>query len=164
MRVKLVPLLQLVFLALSLITFGFSHYRERVADFLPLNKTCLEKNATVDSHYLRILARLFEGLEPDALHKILLAGQKITVEPGDYLFRQGDQHTALYIVLSGRLRAVAQDGSGLHILGDIAEGEPLTCRPATISVPGPTILYKPLPPMEFPSTSLITCRSRKHRT
>jgi predicted acylesterase/phospholipase RssA len=84
----------------------------------------LEKNATANAHYLHILEHLFEGLAPDALQTILDAGQKHRLEPGDYLFKQGDRNTALYVVLSGRLRAVVQNGSGMHILGDIAEGEP----------------------------------------
>jgi predicted acylesterase/phospholipase RssA len=84
----------------------------------------LEKNATANAHYLSIIAHLFEGLVPGALQALLDAGQKHVIEPGEYLFRQGDRDTALYIVLSGRLRAVVQDGSGMHILGDIGEGEP----------------------------------------
>jgi predicted acylesterase/phospholipase RssA len=84
----------------------------------------LEKNATANAHHLHILGQLFEGLTPAALQTILEAGQKHLIEPGDYLFGQGDKDTALYIVLSGRLRAVVQDSSGMHILGDIGEGEP----------------------------------------
>lgn len=46
------------------------------------------------------------------------------LEPGAFVFEQGDHNNALYIVLSGRLRAVVQDEHAMHILGDIGEGEP----------------------------------------
>jgi predicted acylesterase/phospholipase RssA len=58
------------------------------------------------------------------LPAILEAGQKHFIGPGEYLFRQGDRNTALYIVLTGRLRAVVEDSTGIRILGDIGEGEP----------------------------------------
>jgi predicted acylesterase/phospholipase RssA len=84
----------------------------------------LETPHTLDLHHLHILSRLFEELDSDALRKILEAGKKHQIEPGEYLFRQGDLESILYIVLSGRLRAVMQDTNGTHILGDIGEGEP----------------------------------------
>ncbi|NTS39947.1 patatin-like phospholipase family protein [Flavisolibacter sp. BT320] len=89
-----------------------------------MSTNSLQRNPSVNTHHLRILGRLFEGLASDALEKILQVGQQLTLEPGAYLFHQGDRDTALYIVLSGRLRAVAEEGGKLHILGDIGEGEP----------------------------------------
>jgi len=67
---------------------------------------------------------LFKELDKEALGKILEAGEKQQVEAGDYLFKQGDLENSLYVVLSGRLRAVMQDKTGNNILGDIGEGEP----------------------------------------
>jgi len=67
---------------------------------------------------------LFKELDKEALCKILEAGEKQQVEAGDYLFKQGDLENSLYVVLSGRLRAVMQDKTGTNILGDIGEGEP----------------------------------------
>ena len=84
----------------------------------------MEKIATIDVHHLQVLGHLFQELEYDVLCKILEAGKKHQVESGDYLFRQGDLEDSLYIVLSGRLRAVMQDKHGMHNLGDIGEGEP----------------------------------------
>jgi NTE family protein len=84
----------------------------------------LNTNAAFDQHHLHILKRLFEDLNQESLYKILEAGTKHVIEPGTYLFRQGDLQNSLYIVLSGRLRAVVEDTSGMHILGDIGEGEP----------------------------------------
>ena len=79
---------------------------------------------TIDEHHLYILGQLFEELDNDGLCKILEAGEKHKLHPGDYLFKQGDRENSLYIVLSGRLRAVMQDKNGMHNLGDIGEGEP----------------------------------------
>ena len=79
---------------------------------------------TIEEHHLHILGQLFEELDNDGLCKILEAGEKHKLLPGDYLFKQGDLENSLYIVLSGRLRAVMQDKNGMHNLGDIGEGEP----------------------------------------
>jgi predicted acylesterase/phospholipase RssA len=84
----------------------------------------LETIASTDRHHLFVLGRLFEGLDDDALTRILKAGEKYVIEPGEYLFRQNESGDSLYIVLSGRLRAVMQDNQGVNILGDIGEGEP----------------------------------------
>lgn len=84
----------------------------------------METTAVYHLHHLNILGRLFENFDKDALSKILEAGKKRQLESGEYLFKQGDQENTLYIVLTGRLRAVIQDKNGMHILGDIGEGEP----------------------------------------
>ena len=80
--------------------------------------------APIDIHHLQVLGRLFEELNNDALLKILAAGEKQQIDAGVHLFKQGDLENSLYIVLSGRLRAVMQDKTGTNILGDIGEGEP----------------------------------------
>lgn len=84
----------------------------------------MDNIATIDLHHLHVLGNLFKELENEALCKILAAGEKQQVEAGDYLFKQGDLENSLYVVLSGRLRAVMQDITGNNILGDIGEGEP----------------------------------------
>jgi predicted acylesterase/phospholipase RssA len=85
----------------------------------------MEMIASADLHYLQVLGRLFNELDNDALSKILEAGEKHQVEPANYLFRQGDLENSLFVVLSGRLRVVMQDKNGMHILGDVGEGEPI---------------------------------------
>jgi NTE family protein len=84
------------------------------------------ENSTVDAdlHYLHVLGKLFQELDTDSLSQLLEKGKLLHIETGHYLFRQGDHHTALYIVLAGRLRAIAEDRQGVQILGDIGEGEP----------------------------------------
>jgi predicted acylesterase/phospholipase RssA len=84
----------------------------------------LSNITNIDIHHLHVLDHLFEELDNDALLKILIAGEKQQVEAGEYLFNQGDLENSLYVVLSGRLRAVIQDKNGTNILGDIGEGEP----------------------------------------
>jgi NTE family protein len=82
----------------------------------------LSKNA----HNRKILLRLFGDLEEDLISQILNNGKSLEVESGKFLFHQGDQDNSLYIVISGRFRALArQEDDSLHALGDIGEGEPI---------------------------------------
>ena len=84
----------------------------------------MNHDAAVNLYHLQVLGNLFEELNNDALFKILEAGEKQQVDAGVYLFKQGDVENSLYVVLSGRLRAVMQDKTGTNILGGIGEGEP----------------------------------------
>ena len=78
------------------------------------------------SNKRKILLNLFGELEEEILGQILDSGQTLEIESGQFLFHQGDTDNALYIVLSGRFRALAkQDDGFLHALGDIGEGEPI---------------------------------------
>jgi NTE family protein len=85
----------------------------------------LDTSVQFDPHHLQLLSRTFEGLSESALTHILQEGKKYEIDPGEYLFRQGSHDNTLYIVLSGRLRAVLEDHHGIHILGDIGVGEPV---------------------------------------
>ncbi|WP_373495934.1 patatin-like phospholipase family protein [Aquiflexum sp.] len=78
-----------------------------------------------DDHYRDLLSNLFGEMEESSLRQIFEAGKKIKLEAGEYLFKQGDSQNELYVVLSGRLRAINESKSGTVILGDIAEGEPV---------------------------------------
>jgi NTE family protein len=85
----------------------------------------MRTNFIFDDHYRRLLSNLFGEIEENSLKQIFESGKKIELDSGEYLFRQGDKKNDLYIVLSGRLRAINQDKSNTVVLGDIAEGEPV---------------------------------------
>ncbi|MCH6201637.1 patatin-like phospholipase family protein [Aquiflexum sp. LQ15W] len=79
-----------------------------------------------NSHNRAILIRLFGELDEELLTQILEKGKVLELDTGAFLFNQGDLENSLYIVLSGRFRALAQQKDGtLHALGDIGEGEPI---------------------------------------
>jgi NTE family protein len=78
-----------------------------------------------DDHDRELLSNLFGEMEEDSIDQIFEEGHKTNLEPGEYLFRQGDVENDLYVVLSGRLRAINESKNGVSILGDIAEGEPV---------------------------------------
>src|SRR5688572_24517817 len=78
---------------------------------------CLKTTVNDTVHQLDVLGRIFEGLSKEVLATILHTGNIQQLEPGEYLFRQGSIESNLYIVLNGRLRAVLQDKTGIHILG-----------------------------------------------
>lgn len=65
---------------------------------------------------------LFVGLTPDAID--LLASQSTVqdIEGGEVLFREGEPAKTLFIVVSGRLRALLAGG---QVAGDIGRGEPI---------------------------------------
>ena len=85
----------------------------------------MEMKNKFDDHYRELLSNLFGRMEESSLSQIFESGKKIELDAGDYLFKQGDSQNELYVVLSGRLRAINEDKGGTIILGDIAEGEPV---------------------------------------
>ncbi|MHA7130717.1 patatin-like phospholipase family protein [Algoriphagus namhaensis] len=68
---------------------------------------------------------LFGDLDESLAEEIVSTGKALTLNTGDYLFHQGDQERILYLVLSGRLRAIKEEQGRQMILGDIGEGEPV---------------------------------------
>lgn len=77
-------------------------------------------------HNRAIPLRLFGELDDELVTQILEKGKALELDTGAFLFHQGDKDNSLYIVLSGRFRALAEQGDGtLHALGDIGEGEPV---------------------------------------
>jgi predicted acylesterase/phospholipase RssA len=77
------------------------------------------------NNYQQLFHKLFGQLNDDLLEQIISSGTKKELNGGEYLFHQGDVESVLYIVLSGRLRAIQEDAKGVRILGDIGEGEPV---------------------------------------
>ncbi|TDQ17441.1 NTE family protein/lysophospholipid hydrolase [Algoriphagus boseongensis] len=80
---------------------------------------------SLKNKYHQLFHKLFGELNDDLLEQIISSGTKKEFNTGEYLFHQGDSESCLYIVLSGRLRAIKEDGNGVRILGDIGEGEPV---------------------------------------
>ncbi len=90
------------------------------------NQTILNPKFSQDPHNRSILLRLFGELDEELLTQILEKGKALEQNTGDFLFQQGDRDNSLFIVLSGRFRALAKQSDGsLHALGDIGEGEPI---------------------------------------
>ena len=85
------------------------------------------------AQYARLLRGLFGDLGPDMIARILAVAGTCKLAAGETLFAQGDAPGPLYVVLSGRLRAItttqAEDGVSdpqrTVVLGDIAAGEPV---------------------------------------
>ncbi|MGM0943887.1 MAG: patatin-like phospholipase family protein [Bacteroidota bacterium] len=78
-----------------------------------------------NAHYHQLFNQLFGGMSEETLDQIFEIGQKKELTTAEYLFHQGDHQDVLYIVLAGRLRAIAESPKGVRILGDIGEGEPV---------------------------------------
>ncbi len=88
-------------------------------------KPRMNASSSFKTHYSEVLGQLFADLDTDSLEKILDAGRYVHLKTGDYLFRQGERQEIIFIVLTGRLRAILEDENGIQILGDIGEGEPV---------------------------------------
>lgn len=65
---------------------------------------------------------LFEGLAPPALQRLASHLEVLELRGGATLFKTGDPADAIFLLVSGRLRAIRPDG---QVLGEIARGEPI---------------------------------------
>jgi NTE family protein len=83
------------------------------------------KQANNYAHYRPYLAQLFGDITDEQLEQVFSIVEVLHFNTGEYLFEEGDAENVLYIVLSGRLRALKQGEHGQRILGDIAVGEPV---------------------------------------
>jgi predicted acylesterase/phospholipase RssA len=77
------------------------------------------------AHYRPYLAQLFGEITDEQLKQVFSIAEVLHFDAGQYIFQEGDGDNALYIVLSGRLRALHQTEHGQQVLGDIAAGEPV---------------------------------------
>jgi len=101
----------------------------RAADRAPV---LVERIAATVRHRLRsnqltqLLPRLLGPVGPEVLQKAREEGEWVHLERGERLFRQGDPGDHLYLVVSGRLAAVIEEGNeGPRVLGEIPAGEPV---------------------------------------
>jgi NTE family protein len=76
----------------------------------------------MDAQTVLAACPLFAGLNHDAVARLAAEARPVRLEAGETLFAAGDTAETLYIVATGRLRAVFPDG---RIAGDIARLEPL---------------------------------------
>lgn len=77
------------------------------------------------AHYQSYLTQLFGKITNEQLKHVFSIAEVLHFDAGQYIFQEGDTENALYIVLSGRLRAFQQTEQGQQVLGDIAAGEPV---------------------------------------
>lgn len=68
----------------------------------------------------------FNEIDDEGISEIIDACEEIDLTAGEYLFKQDDASDSLYILLSGRLRAIKEDEDNFPtVLGDIGAGEPV---------------------------------------
>jgi NTE family protein len=65
---------------------------------------------------------VFAGLPDEMRHELADGGRRVSVPAGNHLFRQGEEADALYVVLSGRLEAVVEDGHEVNVLRVLTRG------------------------------------------
>jgi predicted acylesterase/phospholipase RssA/CRP-like cAMP-binding protein len=69
------------------------------------------------------LSRLFPGLDRSGLDAFGAGAEWLTLGGGEWLFREGDAGDAAYLVVSGRLRAVAGARDEERVLNEVGPGE-----------------------------------------
>lgn len=70
-----------------------------------------------------LLENLFGDLDKNSIKQIFDSLRQVELQTGDYLFHQGEDQNDMYILISGRLRAISESNGDLLILGDIGAGE-----------------------------------------
>jgi predicted acylesterase/phospholipase RssA/CRP-like cAMP-binding protein len=77
------------------------------------------------ARYQPFLEQLFGAMTPQQVEQVFSVAETLHFEAGQYLFQEGDTENALYIVLSGRLRALRRVDNQYRILSDMSAGEPV---------------------------------------
>ncbi len=78
------------------------------------------------SHLAPQLCRIFGPMPLEVLHKLEAEIEWLTLEAGQDLVRRGSPADAVYVVVSGRLRAVLETPDGdEQVLNEIGPGEPV---------------------------------------
>ena len=68
----------------------------------------------------------FAGLSETMLKELAMAGEDVTINRGDWLFHEGDEAEALFLIISGEIELkVAVDASATYLtsVDSLAEGE-----------------------------------------
>jgi predicted acylesterase/phospholipase RssA len=65
---------------------------------------------------------ILAGASPETLAELAARVRRVTVHAGEWLFRAGDEADALYVVGTGRLRVVAEDGGAGRVLQEVGPG------------------------------------------
>jgi predicted acylesterase/phospholipase RssA/CRP-like cAMP-binding protein len=115
---------------LQLLTYTFVKYKKSVTfaiQHLISNNHSLEQMKLLEdySHYQTFLEQLFGEITEEQVQQVFSIAETLHFEAGQYLFQEGDADNALYIVLSGRLRALHRVDDNIRILGDVSAGEPV---------------------------------------
>ena len=75
------------------------------------------------NHMAKALPGLFGPMDEEKFQAIESQGVWIQLQGGDSLFRQNDDSDSLYILVSGRLQAIIEEGSTRRMVGEISPGE-----------------------------------------
>lgn len=66
---------------------------------------------------------LFSAMEENKLRMLAFASERMQIEEGTYLFRQGDVVDASYVVVSGSVAIIHEDEDGPHDIVTLGKGE-----------------------------------------
>jgi predicted acylesterase/phospholipase RssA/CRP-like cAMP-binding protein len=69
------------------------------------------------------LLQIFKGLDTEVLEELVPVVEWLSLRSGETLFHQGDTADAVFFVINGRLRVVAEESSGQRVLNEVGPGE-----------------------------------------
>lgn len=71
-----------------------------------------------DLEEMVVTSHLFKSLDPEGRSRLIESGYVLAFEPGDTIIRQGDEGSAMYLVLQGKVRV---ETAGVHGAVQLAE-------------------------------------------
>jgi len=96
---------------------------------------------SIDDEYTRISGiELFESIDPVELKRLIFVSQRYHLNPGEYLFRQGDTSDMVFCVLDGKFSVLLHSGNGeinlsYEVDGDLlGEMAAITGEPRSASI------------------------------
>lgn len=66
---------------------------------------------------------LFAQMDDAKLRMLAFASERIAVDEGDYLYRQGDKADASYVIVEGKVSIIHEDEDGAHEILTLTEGD-----------------------------------------
>lgn len=75
-----------------------------------------------DLEEMVVTSHLFKSLDPEGRARLIESGYVLAFEPGDTIIRQGDEGSAMYLVLQGKVRVETAGVRGAVQLAELGRG------------------------------------------
>ncbi len=83
----------------------------------------MQLKSSTKHHYIKVLSKLFDKMHLSYVNNFFHESKLLYFDTGEIIIHQGEIRKTLFIVLSGRCRAILEREGSFQILGDVSEGE-----------------------------------------